>query len=378
MTRTKQYKIKMTAVAISLLLGITSLAGAAEVKVGVVQVLTGPNSKFGGQTYKGIQLAAEQINAAGGIKGVGTVKLITEDTGGNKEQAVDAFRRLIAQEHVAVIIGPTLSSEALAAGPIACQRDIPMVTVNATAKGIPDVCSFVFRTSLAERQLLPLSVARAAAKYKIKRAAIFYANDDPNMVESYAIYKEAAAKQGIDIVDVESFATKDTDFSAQLTKVKSMNIDAIFTGAYPDTGASILTQAAKLGLPKNIVFIGGNGFNSPNLISLAGPSAEGVIVSSPWYVGKADADNVSFVKRYRAKYQQDPDTYAAQGYQGMMLVAAALAGSPNQTSAAIRDTLAGIRVTGLFGAFSFAANRDPAGVGNAVTLQVKGGTFQPM
>lgn len=370
--------LRRLAVATVLALGGLSAACADEIKVGVVQVLTGPNSKFGGQTYKGIQLAAEQVNEAGGVKGVGKIKLVTEDTGGNKDQAVNAFRRLIAQEHVSVIIGPTLSSEALAAGPIACQRSIPMVTVNATAKGIPDVCPYVFRTSLAERQLIPLSVSRAVAKYHIKRAAIFYANDDPNMVESYSVYKEAAAQQGIQIVDVESFATKDTDFSAQLTKVKSLNVDAIFTGAYPDTGASILTQAQKLGLPKSIVFIGGNGFNSPNLISLAGVSAEGVIVSSPWFVGKGDHENVEFVKRYRDKYHQDPDTYAAQGYQGLMLVANALSSAKSQSPAAIRDALAASKVTGLFGAFAFAANRDPANIIGAVTLQVKDGRFQPM
>ncbi|ALL68399.1 amino acid/amide ABC transporter substrate-binding protein, HAAT family [Paraburkholderia caribensis MBA4] len=360
------------------LAGWTSSTFADEVKVGVVQVLTGPASKFGGQSYKGIQLAADEINATGGIKGVGQIKLITQDTGGNKEQAVNAFRRLIAQEQVSVILGPTLSIEALAAGPVSCQRNVPMVTVTSTAKGIPDVCPYVFRTSLVERQLIPLSVQRVQAKYGIKRAAIFYANDDPNMVESLAIYKDAAARLGIQIVDVESFSTRDTDFSAQLTKVKALNVDAIFTGAYPDTGASILTQAAKLGLPKNIVFVGGNGFNSPNLISLAGSAAEGVIVSSPWFINKPDAANVEFVKRYRDKYHQDPDTYAAQGYQGMMLIASAVASAGSAKPEAIRNALANIHVSGLFGQFSFAANRDPAGVGSAVTLRVTNGRFEPL
>ncbi|MEB0162976.1 ABC transporter substrate-binding protein, partial [Glaciimonas sp. CA11.2] len=199
-----------------------------------------------------------------------------------------------------------------------------------------------------------------------------------NMVQSLEIYKAIAAKEKIDIVDIESFSTKDTDFSAQLTKVKSMDVDAIFTGAYPDTGASILTQAAKLGLPKKTVFVGGNGFNSPKIIELAGASAEGLVVSSPWFIDRKDPENVEFISLYRKKFKEDPDTYAAQGYQGLMLMVTAIETSPLKTPASIRDTLAKSRIHGLFGDFSFAPNRDPSGVGNAVTLQVKDGKFAPM
>lgn len=353
-------------------------AHADEIKVGVIQVLTGANSRFGMQTYTGIQLATEEINGAGGIKGSVKLRLITEDSTGNKEQAVSAMRRLIASEKVDVVVGPTLSVESIAAAPIACQRGVPMLTVNATAKGIPDVCTFVFRTSLSERQLIPLSVKIALTKYKMTRVAIFYANDDPNMVESYAIYKEAAARLGIQVVDVEAFATHDTDFSAQITKVKSLGIDAIWLGAYPETGAAILTQARKIGLGRDIVFIGGNGFNSPSLITLAGAAAEGLIVSSPWFVDNKDAANQTFVAHYRAKFHKDPDTYAAQGYQGIMLLASALSRESARTPQALRDAMASTQMDGLFGPFSFAPNRDPDGVGNAITLQIRGGRFQPL
>ncbi|VVE23177.1 ABC transporter substrate-binding protein [Pandoraea anhela] len=362
----------------SMLPWCAALAHADEIKVGVIQVLTGPNARFGAQTYSGIQLAAEEINAGGGVKGSVKLRLITEDSTGNKEQAVSAMRRLIANEKVDVVVGPTLSAESIAAAPVACQRGIPMLTVNATAKGIPDVCQFIFRTSLSERQLIPLSVKNAMTKHKMARVAIFYANDDPNMVESYTIYKETAARFGIEVVDVEAFATHDTDFSAQITKVKSLGVDAIWLGSYPETGAAILTQARKIGMGRNIVFIGGNGFNSPSLVTLAGTAAEGLIVSSPWFVDNRDAANQTFVARYRAKYQKDPDTYAAQGYQGMMLLASALNRETARTPQALRDAMAGTRMDGLFGPFSFAPNRDPASVGNAITLQIKDGRFQPL
>lgn len=352
-------------------------AMAADFQIGVVQVLTGPNSKFGSQTYKGIQLAAEKINGSGGIKG-NTLKLLVEDTAGNKDQAVNAFRKLIGSDKVPLILGPTLSIEAFAAAPVAQEREVSMVTVNPTAKGIPDQGSYIFRTSLAESMLIPQSVARAKAKFGFKRVAIFYANDDTNMKASFDVFKEVAAKEGLEVLAVETFATKDTDFSAQLTKLKGLNVEAILTGAYPDTAASIMSQARRLGLPRSLVFIGGNGFNSPKLMELAGESAEGAIVSSPWYLEKADPVNADFVRRYRAKFNEDPDTFAAQGYDGLLLIATALNKAANLERKTIRDALANVEHPGLFGNFRFAGNRDPANADGAVTLTVRNGKFQPL
>ncbi len=352
-------------------------AVAQDFKLGVVQVLTGPNSKFGAQTNKGVQLAAEVINADGGVKG-SKLTLITEDTGGNKEQAVNAFRKLIGSDKVNMILGPTLSIEAFAAAPVAQERGVPVLTVNATTKGIPDIGDYIFRTSMSENMLIPLSVKRAQAKFGIKRAAIFFAHDDTNMKTSLEVFKQVAADAKIDLVATEAFSSKDTDFSAQLTKIKTLNVDAVFTAAYPDTAASILSQARRLGLRKEIVFIGGNGFNSPKLVELAGESAEGAIVSSPWYLSKPDPANLDFVKRYRARYKEDPDTFAAQGYDGMMLIATALGTTKSYQSKDIRDALRNVSHPGLFGTFRFAPNRDPLNADGAVTLQIRDGKFQPL
>ncbi|QRG05558.1 ABC transporter substrate-binding protein [Xanthobacter dioxanivorans] len=362
--------------ALLLALAMPALANDADpIPLGVVQVLSGPQSKYGANANKGIELAAEEINKAGGINGR-PIRLFTEDTAGSKDQAINAVRKVIGQNKVVLVIGPTLSTEVFAATPIANQRGVPSVALTATAPGIAAIGEFSFRASLPEDRLIPASLKRAKKLYDIKRAAILFANDDSNMKSSADIFKKEAAANGIEVVAVEAFSSRDSDFSAQLTKFAGLGVDSVLVGAYPDAGASILTQARRLGLSK-VRFIGGNGFNSPKIIELAGPAAEGAMVSGPWSIAKEDEANRTFIAAYQAKYGEVPDQFGAQGYDGMKLVAQALknAGATIDTGS-IRTALQNVEFKGVMGPFRFDQNREAALSDGAVTFEVVNGAFK--
>lgn len=168
----------------------------------------------------------------------------------------------------------------------------------------------------------------------------------------------------IQVTDTETFASADKDFSAQLTKVKGTNPDAIFISALADAGANIVAQARKLGIPDSVRIIGGNGMNSPQIAKIAGPAAEGIVVGAAWIDSSSDPLSQSFVKGYTAKYNADADQFAAQAYAGVQIMADALkranlSGDTAKDRDAVKGALAQTKgVDTVLGKFSFTAARD--------------------
>jgi branched-chain amino acid transport system substrate-binding protein len=155
----------------------------------------------------------------------------------------------------------------------------------------------------------------------------------------------------------ETFAGRDTDFSAQLTKIKGLNPDALVVSALVTPASGILTQARQLGI--EVPIIGGNGFNSPDLTRLAGEAANGAISGAAYFVGNENAKNTAFVQAYNAKYGKNPDQFAAQAYAGTYLLAEAIRTAGSTDRAAIRDALNQLQnVDTVLGTFSF-NNREP-------------------
>ncbi len=351
-----------------------ALAGAAQaadpVPVGAIEILSGPNAAYGIAIKAGLDLALTEINA-GGDK----IALTVEDSAGDKNQAINAARKLIGRDHVVTLIGPTLSNEMFAVGPVANGRGIPIVGTSTTANGITDIGEWVFRTSLPESDVIPVTLAYAKRK-GIKTVALMYANDDAFSKSGFDVMKAAAEKAGLQVLDTESFGSKDTDFSAQLTKIKGLHPDAVGISALVEPVAGVLLQARRLGFGKETLFIGGNGSNSPKLGQIAGPAADGLIVGSPWFVGKQDPVNERFVAAFRAKYGRDPDQFAAQSYDAMHIVADAIAAAGGPDPAKIRAALLKTDYNGVMGPFRFTPDRNPASTKGVVVLEMQGGKFQ--
>ena len=352
-------------------------AGAAEpVTIGSIEALSGPASRYGLAIRNGLELALDEINAAGGVLGGRPLELRFEDSAGQKEQAINAARKLIGRDKVTAIVGPTLSGEMFAVGPVVNERQVPIIGTSNTANGITDIGPYVFRTSLPEADVIPVTLKTAQAKFGIRRVAVMYGNDDAFTKSGYDVFKAALEKLGIETVTTETFGAKDADFSAQLTKIKSLDVDAVVVSALVEAGSGILLQARQLGLPEKVFFIGGNGFISSKLGEIAGAAADGTLVSSPWFVGKDDPLNHKFVEAFRKKTGADPDQFAAQAYDTLFILADALTRAGTTDGDALRQSLQNTNHTGVLGPFTFDAHRSPASNSSVVVLVSKGGKFE--
>lgn len=344
-----------------------SAAGAA--KIGVVSFLSGGGAAYGEAIRQGLELATDEINAKGKTK----LELVFEDSKGEKNEAINATNKLIHKDNVLAIIGPTLSGEMFAAGPIASQAGVSIMGTSTTAEGITDIGDYVFRNSLPESLALPSVVKKAKEKLGLKKVAIMYSNNNDFTVSGFKTFEQAIKDNGLETVTVETFADKDTDFSAQLTKIAALKPDAIFISALYQEAALILKKAREIGV--TVPVIGNNGFNSPQLIKLAGSAAEGAVVASPWYPGKEDKKVKNFVAAFKAKYNKEPDQFSAQAYDALYIMANAIENAGSTTDRKkLRDSLATVKdFQGVTGKFAFDAKRNPAM--DVTILVVKDGKF---
>jgi branched-chain amino acid transport system substrate-binding protein len=362
--------------AASLWSGAAHAQSKEPVTIGAIEILTGPNNKYGIAIKNGFDLALESVNKNGGVLGGRPLAIAYEDSAGNKDQAINAARQLIGRSKVPLILGPTLSNEMFAAGPVANERKIPIVGTSTTANGITAMGPYVFRTSLPEADVVPVTLKTAQQKLGVKKVAVMYANDDAFSKSGYDVMKGALEKLGIQILTTETFGTKDTDFSAQMTKVKSVNPDAIVVSCLVEPAAGILLARKALGIPSSVRVIGGNGFNSPKISEIAGDAAEGTLVGSPWFIGKADPASQKFVEAYKAKYNTEPDQFAAQAYDTLFIVASAINAAGAAEPEKIKDALGKVKYTGVMGPFAFTENRDPAETSGVVVIEMRDGKFR--
>jgi branched-chain amino acid transport system substrate-binding protein len=340
-------------------------------KIGVVSYISGDGAAYGEAITNGFKLAQKELNEK--YKDQFKIDLVIEDSAGKKENAINAVNKLINQDQVVAILGPTLSDEMFAAGPIANENGVPILGTSTTAEGITDIGEYVFRNSLPEAMAIPASIDAAIKKFNLKKVALMYGQDSDFTVSGYKTMDAETKKQGLEILTTETYATGDTDFSAQLTKIKSLKPDAIFISALYKEGALILKKAREIGL--DVPVVGGNGFNSPQVVEIAGAAADGVIVATPWFPEKQDEAVQTYVKKYQDAYGKIPDQFAAQAYDALYIMAQALADSGDVTDREkLRDSLANLKdFEGVTGSFKFDENRDP--VMNPVVLTIKDGKF---
>ena len=336
-------------------IGFVTSAAAADLKIGAAEALSGPAGQYGQSIRNGLQLAADQINAAGGVSG-NKIALQVEDEQGKKEQAIDVFKKLIFQDKVLMIFGPTLSNSAQAADPIAQAAKTVVFGTSNTAEGITSIGNYVFRNSVTEADVLPETLRVAIKHAHVKKVAVLYGNDDVFTKSGYDAFKKALDDMKIPVTATETFAKGDVDFKAQLTKIKATNPDAIVLSALIAEGAPIMVQARNLGI--DVPFIGGNGMNSVKVFELAKDKSDNLWVGSPWSLNSQAKENQNFIAAYTQKYKSAPDQFAAQAYDAMHITAQALAkikitGNLEADRLALRDALPQVTWTGATGAFKF-------------------------
>ena len=359
----RQTTFSVSLISLALAATFSTGASAADIKIGVAEALSGGAAQYGVAIRNGLQMAADEINAAGGVNG-NKLQLVIEDEQGKKEEAINVFKKLIFQDNVLMVFGPTLSNSAQAADPIAQAAKTVAFGTSNTADGITSIGDYVFRNSVTEADVLPETIKMAVKKSAIKKVAVLYGNDDVFTKSGYDNFKKALDDLKIPVTTTETFAKGDVDFKAQLTKIKAGNPDAIVLSALLAEGAPIMVQARQIGL--NVPFIGGNGMNSVKVFELAKDKSDGLYVGSPWSASNASPENGKFLKAYSDKYKTAPDQFAAQAYDGMYIAAQALkqvklSGNLAADRTALRDALPAVKWTGATGPFQFRRATDKAG-----------------
>ena len=349
-----------------------SLFAQDTIKIGEFGSLSGDNASFGTSQNHGVQMAVEEINAAGGVLGK-KIDLTVEDNMTKQGETTTIARKLISQDHVVAIIGEVASSKTLEAAPIAQAAKIPLIATAATNPKVTQTGDYVFRVCFTDDFQAVVIARFVLEKLKQKKIAFMTDVKQDYSVGLTNIAKDYLGKNGGNIVKEQSYSSGDKDFRAQLTDIKSANPDVIIiTGYYPEASL-IAKQARQFGIKATLV--GGDGWDGSSLIPVGGKAIEGAYFSNHFSTEDKSPLVQDFVKKYKQKYNAVPDAFAALGYDATKLLADAIkrAGStdPEKIRAAIQDTK---EFPGVSGKITIGTDRNA--VKSAVIVTIKDGALR--
>lgn len=348
--------------------GAVSSGAKNAAKIGFTAALTGGAAAYGKSEEEGVRLAVEEINKKGDFP----IDLLVEDTKAVPADSMNATKKLI-QEKVSLIIGPMTSNEAKAAGPIIQNAKVPSLEISVTAENITDIGDCIFRNSVPESMNIPQTVKKTHKLLGYKTAAILYAHDNEQHVTAQKYFQKTMEEEGVQVIDVETFGSKDSEYSAQLTNIQHKAPDVIVVCSYYQEGSRILKKMREMGMDQPV--LGDNGFVSPELGKMAGAAADNVYVSSMWSADRKDEKVQKFVENYTKAYGRAPDQFAASAYDGVYMAMDAMQRAGTTTDhKKIRDALAQMKdFKGVCGTFSFDEKRDP--VVDLILMKMQDGKF---
>src|SRR3954471_7009525 len=350
----------------------SSSSGAAEtqgVVIGHYASMTGNTAHFGQDTDKAVHLAVDEANASGGVLGK-PVKVVTLDDRGDSAEAASAVTRLIDVEHVNALIGEVASSLSLAGGRIAQRRSIPMISPSSTNPKVTQVGDYVFRVCFIDPFQGKVMATFARNTLKLDEVAVLKDVKNDYSIGLADAFEKAFVAAGGSIAAQQSYSAGDTDFSAQVTAIKSSGAHAIWVpGYYAEVGA-IARTAARLGL--KIPLLGGDGWDAPELFTIGGDALNGSYFSNHFAPDQASPKAQKFVADFKAKYGQEPTGLGALGYDGVMVIADAIRRAGKAEPAAIRDALAATKgFEAVTGTITMDKDRNPEK--SVVVLKIEGG-----
>ena len=304
------------------------------VKIGFNFEETGAVASYGTSEQKGAQLAVDEINAAGGIDGK-QIEVVDKDNKSETAEAASVSTNLVTQSKVAAIVGPATSGATAAAVANATQAGVPLISPSATQDGLTKGQDFLFIGTFQDSFQGQIISNYVSNKLNAKKVVLYTDNSSD--------YAKGIAKSFRDsfkgeIVADETFVSGDTDFQAALTKIKDKDFDAIVLPGYYTEAGKIVNQARGMGIDKPI--IGGDGFNGAEFVQQATAERASNIYFISGFSTTVDVSDKAkaFLEAYRAKYNEDPSTFAALAYDSVYLVANAAKGA--KTSVDIKNNLA--------------------------------------
>ena len=312
-------------------------ATSAELVVGAYFSFSGADSTFGEESREGIDLAVEEANAAGGIKGQ-RVKVLYEDDKSTTQEASQKVRQLVDRDKVLAILGEIASSRSLAGGLVANTSKVPMVSPSATALEVTQGREWVFRTCFTDDQQGQIVARFVKEELGRTKVGIFFAAQDTYSSGLARAFRTEAQRIGLEIVIEKGYQKGETNYRTYLSQLKAAGAEMVFVPNYYGEMVLIARQARELGI-EGSRFIGGDGWDSQNLLSGAGEELEGAFFTNHYAPDVPWENSKRFYEVFRARYGHEPSSLAAQGYDSARVVFDAMARAPEPTRAEIRNAL---------------------------------------
>ena len=346
-----------------------SSTNSSEIVIGEYGSLTGTAATFGTSSRNGIDMAIDEVNKAGGVLGK-QIRVIVEDDQTKPEEAQTVVTKLISKDRVVAILGEVASSRSLAAAPVAQQNQVPMISPSSTNPKVTQVGDYIFRVCFIDPFQGLVMAKFATNTLKVKNVAILRDIKNDYSVGLADVFIENFKKMGGKIVTDQSYSEGDTDFSAQLTSIKSANPQAIFVPGYYTEVGLIARQAKKLGL--NATLMGGDGWDSPKLIEIGGDALNGTYFSNHYSVDDPSPAIRKFVADYKARFNEVPDALAALAYDAANILFESMRKANSTEGPKVRDAIAQTTdYPGVTGKITI--DKDRNSVKPAVVLEVKDG-----
>lgn len=363
---------KKLSLMLAVMLMVLSLAGCKKsesakdsktIKVGLDYELSGAVATYGQSLTAGIELAFEEINKNGGVLGK-QIEEVKADNKSDTAESANVATKLATRDKVVAILGPATSGNTKAAAPIAIQNKVPLISASATADDVTvdsngKVREYVFKTCFSD-SFQGVIMAQFAAGDLAKKSAALLVDSTSDYSKGLAKnFKDTFTKAGGTIITEQAYQAKDTDFKAVLTNIKGSNPDVIYLPGYYEEVGLIVKQARDLGL--NVPILGGDGYESPKLVELAGKTALNEVYFTNHYSSKdTTPEVVKFKTAFKAKYNKEPDAFNALGYDLAYFLADGLKRAGEADPVKLKDALAATKdFKGITGTISIDANHNP-------------------
>lgn len=353
-----------------------SADNANEIKIGLNYELSGDAASYGQSSVDGIMIAFDEINAAGGINGKKIVP-VQIDNKSDSAESTSVATRLMTQEKVVAQLGPATSGDFMATIPVAMQNQVPIVSASATAdKGVTvddkgNVNEFVFRLCFND-SFQGVTMANFAINNLETKKAVIIKDTSSDYGKGLAeVFRATFEELGGQVIAEEGYVGKDKDFNAILTSIKGKDFDVIFIPGYYTEAGLIIKQARDLGIDAPV--LGGDGFDSPVLLELAGVEALNNVYYSNHY---SSLDQDPLVQEFIAKFQENkgtaPNAFNALGYDLGRFIADAIERAGSSDSVAIKDALKSTKgFQGVTGTFDMGEDHNP--IKSAVVIGLENG-----
>jgi branched-chain amino acid transport system substrate-binding protein len=359
--------MKTPVLLLSLVAGIVALHAAEPIKVGEFACLTGKDATFGQSQHKGIQLALEELNAAGGVLGR-PIELITEDNQSKPGESATIAKKLISRDKVIAVLGEVTSGRSLEVAPLAQGAKIPMIATGATNPAVTQKGNYIFRVCFIDDFQGTVMAKFALTDLKAKKVATLTSVSSAYSVGLAKFFKETFVAGGGTVVAEQKFNEGDKDFRAQLTAIKAANVDAVFVPGYYTEAALIARQARSLGLAMPL--FGGDGWESEKLLEIGGAALNNSYYSTHFTPENKEPGVAEFVKKFRARWNgETPDAYAALGYDALYILVDSIRRAGTTDGPKLREVIAATKnFSGASGSTTIDKDRNASKPATIITI----------